>query len=127
VLQDTQRSTPRARALRRPGQRLTKRLRLKYQRQFIETFGDGGIVQAMTRLGLSRFTLYAWLHDPSFAKRYAAKIASYELKPYVEPTAEEWEQTCQQLRSIPDWQLIRRMKINERMKARRGEPHSIYW
>lgn len=125
--QATQKSTPRARALRRPGQRLKKAQRHRLQQQFIDTFGDVGQGQAMADLGLSRFTFYAWLRDPDFKARYESKLATYQLKPYEGLTDEQYEQGRNYWRGLPDWRLIQRVKIHERMEARRGQPHDIWW
>lgn len=109
---------------RKPGQRLKKKQRCELQQQFIDTFGHLGNVQAMTQLGLSRFTLYAWLRDPDFKARYEAKLATYQLAPYEWMTDEQATLFCQ---SLPDWRLIQHMKIMERMNARRGQPYDIWW
>lgn len=127
--QDTQRSTPLARARyarRRPGQRLKKAQRCKLQQQFLDTFGHLGQGLAMTQLGLSRFTFYAWLRDPDFKARYEAKLATYQFN-LDEWLNEQENRMSEYWRSAPDWQLIQRMKIHERMSARRGEKHTIWW
>lgn len=126
---NTQIPTPLARVLKRKrGQRLKKAQRRKLQQQFIDTFGHLGQGQAMTQLGLSRFTFYAWLRDPAFKARYEAKLATYTLT--YESWADEEDEDDAGLSywmHQPAWRLIQRMKINERMKARRGEPHNIWW
>lgn len=100
----------RARARRFPGQRLKKGMRRKLQQQFIDSFGQMGNTAAMEALGLSRFTLYAWLRsDPDFKARYDEKLETYKCD--WEPMSdEEFVQAQQRFAMMPARDLMRLMR-----------------
>ena len=88
---------------------MKKRQRAHLQTQFLATCGTLGNGPAMEALGLSRYTLYSWLHNPDFKARYDALMATYTFH-YQPPTDEEWEENAKRLRMMPARDLMRIMR-----------------